>query len=257
MAERGAAANPSRPFSMQPLIDLHSTPALFQTCPNFRDQFDVMTSMLRFQRFKSQSDDEALTEDFLFRTRTVCIHSSARPKDIRSKNLARLRITCRATGTVIDDVFCVDARGSRKNFIRGHAAHFRGIEDGAEIAMEITPASEADCIVWLRQNADPERQVFGQILAGATEARNQVAALTRAAQENFRAAEEERALASLERKKGILYGTAGFLGGACLDLGLLEDKLGIVLPLWLMLLSLIVAVALPVYALSIRRPGNR
>ena len=45
----------------------------------------------------------------------------------------------------------------------------------------------------------------------------------------------DRLAAAQDKKKGILYGLAGFLGGIILDVGMLEEKLGFKLPLALIL----------------------
>lgn len=60
----------------------------------------------------------------------------------------------------------------------------------------------------------------------------QLAALS---EENFQAAKQDRIAAAQDKRKGILYGLAGFIGGIILDVGMLEEKLGFEIPLVLVL----------------------
>ncbi len=174
------------------------------------------------------SDTEQM--DFVRRTRTVCIYNADR-RGIYSKNLVRIVASCNASNNRIEGVFCVDAAGSRSGHLIGHASHFKGFAEGAEIDVEILPATPDDCVEWLEGNEDPERKVLGQILNFALEGAKGTKKLAALSEENFEAAKEDRLAAAQDKKKGILYGLAGFMGGIIFDVGMLEEKLGITIPL--------------------------
>lgn len=178
------------------------------------------------------TDPEQLA--FIRRTRTVCIYTADR-RGIYSKNLVRIVASCQATQNRVDDIFCVDAVGSKNGHLIGYASHFKGFAEGAEIDVEIHPATPDDCVKWLEGNEDPERKVLGQILNFALEGAKETRQLAALSEENFRAAKNDRFAAAQDKKKGILYGLAGFIGGIILDVGMLEEKLGLKLPLPLIL----------------------
>lgn len=84
---------------------------------------------------------------------------------------------------------------------------------------------------WLEGNDDPERKNLGQILNFALEGTKETKRLSAISEENFKAAKDDRQIASQDKKKGILYGIAGFIGGIIFDVGMLEEKLGTKIPL--------------------------
>lgn len=176
------------------------------------------------------ADPEQLA--FIRRTRTVCIYTADRP-GIYAKNL--VRIVASSGDRRVEGVFCVDAVGSKSGHLIGHASHFKGFAEGAEIDIEIQPATPDDCVEWLDGNEDPERKALGHILDVALEGAKGTRQLAALSEENFQAAKQDRIAAAQDKRKGILYGLAGFIGGIILDVGMLEEKLGFEIPLVLVL----------------------
>ncbi len=176
------------------------------------------------------ADPEQLA--FIRRTRTVCIYTADRP-GIYAKNL--VRIVASSGDRRVEGVFCVDAVGSRSGHLIGHASHFKGFAEGAEIDIDIQPATPDDCVEWLDGNEDPERKALGHILDVALEGAKGTRQLAALSEENFQAAKQDRIAAAQDKRKGILYGLAGFIGGIILDVGMLEEKLGFEIPLVLVL----------------------
>lgn len=105
---------------------------------------------------------------FIRRTRTVCIYAADRP-GIYSKNLVRIVAACAASGRRVEGVFCVDAVGSKIGHLIADTSHFKGFAEGAEIDIEILPATPDDCVEWLEGNEDPERKALAHILNVALE----------------------------------------------------------------------------------------
>ncbi len=171
---------------------------------------------------------------FIRKTRTVCIYTADRP-GIYSKNLVRIAASCTVSGRRVEGVFCVDAVGSRRGHLIGHASHFKGFVEGADIDIDILPATPDDCVEWLEGNEDPERNALGHILNVALEGAKGTRQLAALSEENFQAAKHDRLVAAQDKKKGILYGLAGFIGGIILDVGMLEEKLGFEIPLAIVL----------------------
>ena len=178
------------------------------------------------------TDPEQLA--FIRRTRTVCIYTADRP-GIYSKNLVRIIASCSVNGRRFEGVFCVDAVGSKSGHLIGHTSHFKGFVEGAEIDIDILPATPDDCVEWLEGNEDPERKALGHILNVALEGAKGTRQLAALSEENFKAAKHDRLVAAQDKKKGILYGLAGFIGGIILDVGMLEEKLGFEIPLAIVL----------------------
>ena len=176
------------------------------------------------------ADPEQLA--FIRRTRTVCIYTADRP-GIYAKNL--VRIVASSGDRRVEGVFCVDAVGSRSGHLIGHVSHFKGFAEGAEIDIDIQPATPDDCVEWLDGNEDPERKALGHILDVALEGAKGTRQLAALSEENFQAAKQDRIAAAQDKRKGILYGLAGFIGGIILDVGMLEEKLGFEIPLVLVL----------------------
>lgn len=176
------------------------------------------------------ADPEQLA--FIRRTRTVCIYTADRP-GIYAKNL--VRIVASSGDRRVEGVFCVDAVGSKSGHLIGHASHFNGFAEGAEIDIDIQPATPDDCVEWLDGNEDPERKALGHILDVALEGAKGTRQLAALSEENFQAAKQDRIAAAQDKRKGILYGLAGFIGGIILDVGMLEEKLGFEIPLVLVL----------------------
>ena len=166
---------------------------------------------------------------FIRRTRTICIYTADR-RGIYSKNLVRIVASCKISKSRVDGIFCVDAMGSKSGHLIGHASHFKGFAEGAEVDVEILPATPDDFVKWLEGNEDPERKVLGQILNFALEGAKETKQLAALSEENFKAAKNDRFAAAQDKKKGILYGLAGFIGGIIFDVGMLEEKLGFKLP---------------------------
>lgn len=176
------------------------------------------------------ADPEQLA--FIRRTRTVCIYTADR-LGIYAKNL--VRIVASSGDRRVEGVFCVDAVGSRSGHLIGHASHFKGFAEGAEIDIDIQPATPDGCVEWLDGNEDPERKALGHILDVALEGAKGTRQLAALSEENFQAAKQDRIAAAQDKRKGILYGLAGFIGGIILDVGMLEEKLGFEIPLVLVL----------------------
>lgn len=171
---------------------------------------------------------------FIRRTRTVCIYAADRP-GIYSKNLVRIVASCTVSGRRVEGVFCVDAVGSKMGHLIADTSHFKGFAEGAEIDIEILPATPGDCVEWLEGNEDPERKALAHILNVALEGAKGTRQLAALSEENFQAAKSDRLAAARDKRKGILYGLAGFIGGVIFDVGMLEEKLGFKIPLEIIL----------------------
>lgn len=193
-------------------------------------------------KFKFLDETDAERADFIRRTRTICIYADERP-GIYSKSLAKVKLTT-SNGRVIEDVFCVDAKGSKKGCIIGHAAHFVGFKNGETVTLDIDVASARDCVHWLSENDDPERKAFSHILKNTLDASDETREISALAQktlettkENLKKAQElseiahaEKESARRDRKVATVFGVVGFALGAILDIGMLEDKFGIFVP---------------------------
>ncbi len=171
---------------------------------------------------------------FIRKTRTICIYNADRP-GIYAKSLVRIVASCAVSGNRIEGVFCVNAVGSKKGCLIGHASQFKGFAEGAEIDVDILPATPDDCVEWLEGNEDPERKALSHILNVALEGAKGTRQLAALSEENFQAAKNDRLAAAQDKKKGILYGLAGFIGGIIFDVGMLEEKLGFKIPLEIVL----------------------
>jgi F0F1-type ATP synthase assembly protein I len=180
--------------------------------------------------------------DFIRRTRTLCLHSTDRP-GIYSKNLVKVVVSCASLEHPIEGVFCVDAEGSRKGSLVAHKSHFKGLPDGAEIDIEIFEATPRDCVEWLRGNDDPERKSLGEILNFALDGAEEAKRISKISEENFKQAKQDRIVAAQDKKKGMLYGVAGFLGGVIFDVGMIEDKLDYKIPLGFIIFLFLVMIA--------------
>ena len=173
-------------------------------------------------------DDDPQQSAFIRRTRAVCIYAADR-SGIRAKNLVRITASC--GDRRVEGVFCVEAVGSKNGHLIGHPSHFKDFTEGAQIDVEIRPATPDDCVEWLDGNEDPERKALAHILNVALEGAKGTRQLAALSEENFIAAKKDRIVAAADKKKGILYGVAGFIGGIIFDVGMLEEKLGFQIPL--------------------------
>lgn len=210
---------------------------------------------------------------YVRRTCTICIYADDRP-GIKSKDL--VHITVVANGVQKSGTFCVDAIGSRSGHIIASSAHLRelGLVPRLKADVSIRLATAAECVAWLKANADPERQALGFMLAETIEAS---AAAKKAADEAklsseaaFRAADSaadaagqarnnymnaitSEHKAEVLRKRGYFYTFFAFIFGAFLDVGMIEEKFGFMVPSWSILLLIIVAVFGCVIAQKIKK----
>lgn len=199
--------------------------------------------MKQYLRFKKLTDLGSERSDFVRRTRTICVYSDDRP-EIASKSLVKVTVTSKCKNVVVDGVFCVDALGSKKGSFVGHPSHFQGLNDGDEITLTITPATANECVAWLESNDDPERKAFALILKNALQVSEETRNISKLAHETFETtklnldkaeqlseiARRDKENSDKNRKLGIVYGAVGFILGALLDLGMLEEKFGFTIP---------------------------
>lgn len=188
---------------------------------------------LKYCEIKTSDKEKS---NFIRRTRTVCIHASDRPKGIYSKNLVRIIVSYPTNDLAAEGVFCVDALGSKAGQLIGHPSHFKGIPNGSEVKVSILPATPGDCVKWLEGNDDPERKSLGKILNFALLGAEETNRLSAMSEENFKEAKRDRLIASQDKRKGIIYGIAGFLGGIIFDIGMIESKFGITIPTYIIII---------------------
>ncbi|MEP1768237.1 MAG: hypothetical protein ABJJ53_16560 [Sulfitobacter sp.] len=174
--------------------------------------------------------------DYIRRTKTVCLWNGDRP-NVKSKALAR--ITIKTSGGEKSDIFCVDARGSKKGHLTAHPSHFKslGLEADDKVQVEVSEATAEECASWLLENADPERKAFGLILNKTIDASQQ-------ARENLDQARFSEAKAKAYKEKSVVYAAAAFIAGSLLDIGMIEDKFGLTVPPTVIVVVAIVAVIL-------------
>ncbi len=193
-------------------------------------------------------DNGKLPVDFAFRTRTISIYSRDRPADVHSKDIVRLDVVRQSDGTRLSGVFCVDTVGSKSGQLRAHRAHLPELKEGDQVTVDIALASPAECAEWLRTNADPERKAMGMTLNTILSASQDVIDLTRVSKDNFGEARRDRELAEQSRRQGIWFALGGFLLGALLDLGLIEEKFNISLPPFALIVGFAVGAGILLYA---------
>lgn len=206
-------------------------------------------------------EDHADFPEYVRRTRTICIYADDRP-GIKSKDLVRVTVT--ANGTEKSGTFCVDAVGSKSGHLIASAKHLKELGLAAKMRANVTirQATAAECVDWLQANADPERQALGFMLGEAIDASAsakqaaleanyssqsavQAAAHARDAAEqsrsNYKKALLSEQKAEIDRKKGYFYAFFAFILGAFLDVGMIEEKSGLNVPGWLIILLIVVA----------------
>jgi hypothetical protein len=192
--------------------------------------------------YKFTYHEEGERGEFVRRTRTICIHSEGRP-GIGSKSIAKVKLRTKG-GQECEGVFCVDALGSRSGEIIAHKSHIP-FANGTEVTLDIREATATECIEWLKKNDDPERKAFGHILETAVTTEAEAKRLQSLSVENLTLAEqtfrvasqtyEDARVAAIEARKdkaaGWFIGAAGFIFGALLDVGLIEEKTGYDIPI--------------------------
>jgi hypothetical protein len=122
------------------------------------------------------------------------------------------------------------------------------LKEGDQVTVDIALASPAECAEWLRTNADPERKAMGMTLNTILSASQDVIDLTRVSKDNFGEARRDRELAEQSRRQGIWFALGGFLLGALLDLGLIEEKFNISLPPFALIVGFAVGAGILLYA---------
>ena len=210
--------------------------------------------------------------DEVRRTRTICIHSSNRPR-IETKSLVHVTVTHK--GNVREGTYCVDARGSKIGHLIASETHLKelGVRAGAEVEFTIRPATASESVSWLKDNAVPERKALAFMLdeaikasSAAVQAANDAKISTQSAGEaaikaesaaqiakvNFDNALKAEREAEVQRKRGVIYAAAAFVAGALIDVGMIEEKFSVEVPWWFVLLLILVAVTACLVARRIR-----
>jgi len=160
--------------------------------------------------------------EFVRRTKTICLHYDDR-RNLSSKDLAKITIT--ADGKKSSEVFCIDARGSKKGHLTAHPSHLKSLNlrDNDKVHVEISEATAEECAIWLRENSDPERKAFGLMLS-------ETISVNQKARENLAQVRLSEANAKAYKDKSYVYATAAFIAGSLLDIGMIEEKFGYTLP---------------------------
>lgn len=174
--------------------------------------------------------------EFIRRTKTVCLWAGDRP-DIKSKAIAK--ITIKANGEEKSDIFCVDARGSKKGYLTAHPSHLMplSITQGQELEVSVCSATAEECAYWLFENDDPERKAFGLMLQEAIDA-------SRGAKESLVQARLSEENAKAYKERGMVYAVAAFFAGSLLDVGMIESKFGFSIPVAAIVATAILSVLL-------------
>lgn len=210
--------------------------------------------------------------DEVRRTRTICIHSSNRPK-IETKSLVHITVTHK--GNIREGTYCVDARGSKIGHLIASETHLKelGVRAGAEVDFSIRPATASESVSWLRENADPERKALAFMLdeaikasSAAAQAANDAKISTQSAGEAAKKAENaaqiakvnfDKALnaertAEIQRKRGMVYAASAFVAGALFDVGMIEEKFGFDVPWWMVIILIFASATACLVARKIR-----
>ena len=209
--------------------------------------------------------------EFVRKTKSICIYADDRP-NLRSKTLAR--ITVKSAFMTNSDVFCIEARGSKSGVLKADPSDLRrlGLKEGEKAEIDITEASAEDCEVWLKSNEDPERKAFGLMLgatlqaldqarlasekaAGASEQAKQAALKSEDASKlageaamkataNLDQAKKSEENAKIDREKGVIYAIAAFVAGSLFDIGMIQEKFGLNIPRWFIVVAAVLALFL-------------